>query len=245
METVKKNQLGKLREHHKRMGGLHHAYLFDHSTEETHAELLEFLESDLGMATSGNPDFWCVAYESFGIDNARELGERASRIALGVRKVFVIETCFITVQAQNALLKVLEEPSSTTHFFILMPNADILLPTVASRLMRIEIGHGSSSREVIDERVRSFLAQDTAKRIAFLKTAFLKTPQQLKDKKAAILFINALEKDIYSRSVSGIISVKIAESLKEIELCRKYMYDTSVSMKILLEHLALTLPKYE
>ncbi|TSC73595.1 MAG: hypothetical protein G01um101448_681 [Parcubacteria group bacterium Gr01-1014_48] len=230
-----------LREHYERRGGLHHAYLLDRSTARTRGELFTFFESDLGMATSGNPDIWSASFESFGIDDARELGERASRSPLGDRKIFIIEMQFITVQAQNALLKVLEDPVKDTHFFFLMPSAsaDILLPTVLSRLMRI--GGAGCAEQVVDDRVRSFLAYDRAKRIAFLKTA----PEILEDKKAAVTFINSLEELVYSKARGAAVPSEIAQSLEEIELCRGYMYDTSGSMKILLEHLALVLPVFE
>ncbi len=243
MEIAKNNQLEKLREHYGRMGGLHHAYVFNRSTAETHIALLEFLERDLGMSISGNPDILSVSYETLGIDDAREIGERASRKALGDRKIFLIDTYFITVQAQNALLKVLEEPSPTTHFFILMPNADILLPTVTSRLMRIEINAGEAE-SVANEGTRSFLAQNAGERMAFLKV-FLKSVTEEKDKRPGILFVDGLEEYIYAKAIGGRGLPHIAEALEEIELCRKYMYDTSASMKILLEHLASVLPRYE
>ncbi len=56
-------------------------------------------------------------------------------------KVYIIEQSdTMTVQAQNALLKFLEEPPAQVYFFLLCENASLLLPTVRSRvqLLRTE-----------------------------------------------------------------------------------------------------------
>ena len=230
------NQIQKVREHYLRNGGLHHAYLIEGGTKDTCVSIIDFLAENLGMARAGNPDLWSASFESFGIDDARDLSERASRAPFGERKVFIVQMQFITVQAQNALLKVLEEPTDNTHFFILMPNADILLPTVLSRLMRIR--EESTFRPAVDQRIHLFLAQDTSKRMAFLKNA-----PEIKDKGAAVVFINALERALYTKSVQAASLVECAQGFEEIALCRGYIYDSSASVKMLLEHLALLLPQ--
>lgn len=53
-----------------------------------------------------------------GVDDAREIKEIASRLALtGKHKIIVIdEAHMLSKQAWNALLKVIEEPNSKTHF---------------------------------------------------------------------------------------------------------------------------------
>ncbi len=57
-------------------------------------------------------------------------------------KAYIIENCEkMTVQAQNAFLKLLEEPTPDVYFFLLAENASALLPTVRSRapVLRMEI----------------------------------------------------------------------------------------------------------
>ncbi len=49
-------------------------------------------------------------------------------------KAYLFEECeTMTVQAQNALLKLLEEPPQNVYFFLMCENASALLPTVRSR----------------------------------------------------------------------------------------------------------------
>ncbi len=60
--------------------------------------------------------------------------------AVGNRRVFIIERAeTITVQAQNALLKILEEPPAGTVFLLLTDSADKLLPTVRSRCVILNL----------------------------------------------------------------------------------------------------------
>ena len=77
--------------------------------------------------------FWVRTYERFGIDEAREL------IALASLKNFAAATFFagassITSEAQQALLKLLEEPQEGTTFIFLVPHG-ALIATLKSRML--------------------------------------------------------------------------------------------------------------
>src|SRR3989344_2870720 len=79
--------------------------------------LFNILEKNLDFKTQGNPDFLLMEVESFGIDDARSLGKWAiGKALLGEIKVCFIKTKSITPEAQNALLKILEEPTLGTYF---------------------------------------------------------------------------------------------------------------------------------
>ncbi len=110
----------------------HHAYLLIGNKE--FSSLIEYLKSKI--AIHGNPDFFERSYASLGIDDAREIKTLAGTrpILEGGKKIFVLQVNAITVEAQNALLKLLEEPPAYAHFFIIVPSAHLLLPTVKSRM---------------------------------------------------------------------------------------------------------------
>lgn len=93
------------------------------------------------------PDFHVTApadgKKTIGIDDVRAI-RRAAYVKPNDLdfKLFVIDGCDkMTVQAQNALLKLLEEPPAATYFFLLCESAAALLPTVRSRapLVRMHI----------------------------------------------------------------------------------------------------------
>ncbi len=61
------------------------------------------------------------------------------------RKVYIIpEADTLNTQAQNALLKALEDPPGHACFILCTPAADALLPTVLSRLVRV---HGAAEED--------------------------------------------------------------------------------------------------
>jgi DNA polymerase-3 subunit delta' len=79
---------------------------------------------------------------SIGIDAVRRVTERVSRRPFeGPHSVvLVLEADLATTEAQNALLKLLEEPPSSTVIVLVTSRADRLLPTILSRCreMRFE-----------------------------------------------------------------------------------------------------------
>lgn len=56
------------------------------------------------------------------------------------RKIFIITAANMMKEAANSLLKVLEEPPSTVHIFILAENPGELLPTIRSRCALVRLG---------------------------------------------------------------------------------------------------------
>ncbi len=56
------------------------------------------------------------------------------------RKIFILTASNMMKEAANSLLKVLEEPPSTVHLFILAENPGELLPTIRSRCALIRLG---------------------------------------------------------------------------------------------------------
>jgi len=60
----------------------------------------------------------------------------------------------LTIEAQNALLKVLEEPPANTIIYVTTPNKDLLLPTILSRCQTITL---KESFELSKDETTSYL----------------------------------------------------------------------------------------
>ncbi|MBK1972166.1 DNA polymerase III subunit delta' [Campylobacter sp. TTU_617] len=70
----------------------------------------------------------------FLLDDARAV-EKESYIAETEEKIIILMAHSFRVEAQNFLLKLLEEPPRNIKFLIVVPSKNLLLPTIKSRLI--------------------------------------------------------------------------------------------------------------
>lgn len=227
---------------------LHHAYLVEGKKEEILDELFEFFKQSLDIAIKGNPDVLHVNFEVFGIDEGRKLKEmQTGKAFTGNRRFFVITTSSFTSEAQNSLLKVFEDPSPNVHFFVIIPSADGILPTLRSRFFIIEHESKYKTKRTHAEKIISaeeFLENSKTSRFAMIKGIV-----EEKEKNKALALLNDMEAELHTKLVDnikasvGVSSKEIAESLEEISRAKQYLYDRSSSVKLILEHLALVLPQ--
>jgi DNA polymerase-3 subunit delta' len=68
----------------------------------------------------------------------REIDGRPFEAA--ARAILIDDAHCMTEQAQNALLKSLEEPPPTSHVFVITPSPQTLLPTIRSRCQTLRLG---------------------------------------------------------------------------------------------------------
>lgn len=213
-------------------GDLHHAYCIEGDFASELPHLVNFFEDELSFETKGNPDFWHEHFETFSIDESRKLKDREDKTSFGGRKIFVLSFRFITREAQNALLKIFEEPTPSTHFFIITPTADILLPTLRSRLvvLKPEI-EGQSEIEI-----EKILKASPADRLNKLKGVI-----EEKDRGSGIEILNEIER-FYSKKDILKLSHEEISFLLEVGKLKKFLFSSGSSVKLVLEHVALTLP---
>ncbi len=91
------------------------------------------------LASGNNPDFIRITHEkptSIGVEDVREQLVEDIQIKPynGKYKVYIIDEAEkMTVQAQNAILKTIEEPPAYSVIIFLTNNVDVFLPTIISR----------------------------------------------------------------------------------------------------------------
>ena len=113
------------------------------------------------QAQSGNhPDIIFVTHEkpgTIGVDDIRKQinGDVAIKPYSGPKKIYIVrEGEKMTVQAQNALLKTLEEPPEYAVILILTDNVNALLPTILSRCVVLNM------KPVKDARIKEYLMEN-------------------------------------------------------------------------------------
>lgn len=206
---------------------MHHANIIL-SDKDCRDSVYEILVKNLNFNVSANPDFLIMEGEPFGIGEARELERWAiGKPLTGENKVCLIITKTITPEAQNALLKVLEEPTAGTYFFINLENLGGLLPTIISRVMILDhiseskTGGGKSKSEI-----SKFLNSKIGDRLAVVRS--LAKKENKNDMKE---FIKNLEEIAYEEKAT-------ANQMKNILTAKIFARARGSSPKVLLEWLS-------
>ena len=112
------------------------------------------------QAEGGNhPDIIRVSHEkpnTIGVEDIRKVtGDIAIKPYSSDKKIYIInEAEKMTVQAQNALLKTLEEPPEYAVILLLTTNVEALLPTIQSRCVLLTM------KPVRDDAVKKFLMEN-------------------------------------------------------------------------------------
>lgn len=196
----------------------HHALLYAGKADEIVAELE--MQFRISFSSVPHSDVWYRSYESFGIDEARELklSAQAKPITLA-HYTFILSVNDMTRESQNALLKLFEDPPTSARFILIVPNDRMLIDTLRSRLSVVN---------------RSAITSESAapKSIA---EAFGHIARITKDKDNA-----AIEEMIEQYERAVILKRENLKKMgKDILLVRSFTSRKGASAKMLLEHLAL------
>lgn len=170
-------------------------------------------------------------YLSFGIDDARDLIGRAHhRPFVGARQRLIVRTNFITLEAQNALLKLVEEPPEGTELVFVVPPDFSVIATLQSRLIITSDETGDSKAD--DSIFTDFLHENYARRFALIESALkqkdLKWPRAMKQG-----LINYLQNNLKDHSTESVLRLNQVVGL---------LLTRGASNKLLLEEVALSLP---
>jgi DNA polymerase III delta prime subunit len=166
-----------------------------------------------------------IVYERMSIDDVRSLIHDASlRPVEAPYRSFVIYTRQILGEAQNALLKLFEEPNEYVVFYFLLPNEDILLPTLRSRL----ILYAQEVDVLVNDVFTAFLGLSYADRLTTIT-------EQLKVENTTWVqdFVRGLSEYAHM--------MKNPKIVRDVLMLEMYINAQGGSKKMLLEHMALTL----
>lgn len=141
--------------------------------------------------------------------------------ASGDKKVYIIDGCeYLNDAAQNALLKTLEEPPKHAIIILIASNSSNLLPTVISRVYKINFSKLSS--EVVDEYIsEKFNTKLDNKIIEFSDGSIGFVLEIINEKltdelnKINELYANMINKDV----------IKCLKQTEEIDFGKKHMLD--------------------
>lgn len=179
-----------------------------------------------------------------GIIEVRKLREIVSLKTFGGggRVIIIHKIDKSSPEAQNALLKILEEPPIYTYIILVTHNVDSILPTIASRCQIIFDKHQQKliKTEKIAEMLSKILSANTGQRILVSKNV-IKTKEEAQIfLEELILFLN--QSLFYKDTQLGLDRKQIVEIINKILAAKSYL-DCNVNFKATLDILFLGFPQ--
>jgi DNA polymerase III delta prime subunit len=218
---------------------LHHAYCILGNSTDVIDELEKFLLKELKFSTVNNPDFWYGEFDVMDVDDGRAIkASHQNKPTAGDKKIFVVSANFITEKAQNAMLKLFEEPRGDTHFFLVIPSLQNIIPTFRSRLFVIDTNETGNS--LINPK--QFIKMPIGERMNAVKEICGSISDEEESKIEIIKFLNSLEIELKKKINFLRTEKEELNMFEEIEKIRQYAGEQSPSLKMLLEHISMTLP---
>lgn len=175
-----------------------------------------------------------TADSSLGIDTIRELTRfLITKPSKPYKLGYLPEAHLLTLPAQHALLKTLEEPPEYASLVLVIPNREALLPAILSRTAIIYL-HPKTSAIILDESAVSFYRKLEASPIAH--RIQLCEVYNTKAKVTELLVTGSYlyQKELSTNPKAAIICKLIHKSLSYLQ--------ANVQPLLALEHVALHIP---
>ncbi len=223
----------------------HHAFVIEAEAEEGIATAEAWLKNELGMEALNNPDIVVMRYGLLSVDDARRVTELAAGAAFaGDTKAVIVSASRAYHEAQNALLKLFEEPPQGAYLFLIMPTLGGLLPTLRSRVQILQNTEKKNttiygSNPIAEE----FMKATKEKRSAVIKklASGKDEEERRENREEALAIMNGIEASIYQKG--GFTKPPLAALLSDIAELRGHLHDRSAPVRMILEHLSLVIPK--
>jgi len=225
----------------------HHAYLYIGARGLGLRGWRAIEAQNLGTEGAAQPELPVLSSEGlFPIDHARRIATFESQAPVhGDRKLIVIAAGRLFPPAQNALLKLFEEPSDGTTLILIVPAMGMLLPTLRSRLIELPREQGT-----IDEAAQVFLAASSLEREKIIAKLVARVKSDKDDEKQAarmdaIHLCEGLMQAAYAEmeNVKGEEKESLTAFLRDLDRFMPILHTSSAPLKLIFEHLLIVMPE--
>lgn len=223
--------------------GMAHAFFHAGDREAGIAAARAYARAELGLSGDNNPDIVVFRYGLFSVDDARKVIRLADQRAVtGDAKLIVIAAERLFHEAQNALLKLFEEPPPGTTLALVIPSAGVLLPTLRSRLLPLE----GEWKDVSDE-ARAFLHASAAEREKMIAKLLDRAKSDKDEEKQAargeaLRLAEGLAAASYAAwQEKGSDDIRLF--MGDLDRFIPILHERSAPLKLIFEHILLTTPK--
>lgn len=218
-----------------------HSYFYPGNREDGIAAALRHASDILGLSVENNPDVIVFRYGLFSVEDARKVIQLAEQSAMGAAKLIVIAPERIFHEAQNALLKLFEEPPVGTTLVLVVPSPGVLLGTLRSRMLPLE-----RSDTTLPEIVRDFLAARAPEREKMVAKLLERTKSDKEEEKQAARgdalrlaegLMRAAQQSLLTKEQKA-----VRDFVRDLERFIPILHERSAPLKLMFEHILLTVP---
>lgn len=216
-----------------------------HRKQEALILAAQFLKSK-GESFLKSPDLKIVETQeksSISIETSREIKEflKNKPFQSPAKVVLILEAPLLTIEAQNALLKTLEEPPAHSFIILTTSHEKLLLPTIVSRCLikRIRTEIEAAEPTETSNQLESLLNSTYAQRLDFIEKndkVYSKREEIIKLIDAYLIF---LENNLPSATKTNELKLIVDELLN----LKKELLESPVNPRHLLEICFLNLPE--
>ena len=222
---------------------MHHAYCIAAPYACVDA-VCEHIASLCDVALTGNPDVLIMRTPALNAEDARKVVHVAGESAFvsSAKKIIILAFSTITIEAQNILLKTLEEPPHNTYLFLITPLSDTLLPTVLSRCVKVRVTEDTPciATEQSAEST-AFVAASPKERLNII-ARIQKRKNHAENKALFLEILHALESEqhMHMPPVQDIQALHTwADGMRAIWNAKRYLQEKGAMSKMLMESVAL------
>ncbi len=167
-------------------------------------------------------------FANFGINDARNLIEKSYLLPnSGSYRLNLVVFDQITREAEQALLKITEEPPQTTKFVFIIPRRLNLLPTLLSRFVTVSLGEPDEQKDSLETFLELTIGE---------KLELVTKKQDSKDQ----LWLEEIRSGLQKFLVKNLKKLDVSD-VQALNFVLSNLGKRGSSNKMLLEELALTL----
>lgn len=202
---------------------------------------------------SPEPDLFLIQREErkqVGIERIRKLERYLSLKAYGgkTKRAIILEAQNLTKEAQNALLKTLEEPPASSLIVLTASHLSLLLPTVISRCQIKKLGEENEvdlqSREYrkAREKFLALIPASRGERLAWAERNKKQISDRDEAKELLSFWLAALRETLLETNRKEGVGERGTEAAKEGLRLFRLLSETNLSPRLALEYFLLQLP---
>src|SRR3989338_1310581 len=156
------------------------------------------------------------------------------------KSIVIIATSFAQHEAQNSLLKAIEEPTIGTHYIFCVPTRDTFFQTIQSRC--VIISQSDSDKNISSEgkiNLGDFLSLSYQERLDLIKKESKDKDEDGWTHEDILTLIHQLEEYFHKTHSVG----SMQDTFRVLETMRGYLVSPSASIGMIMDMIALSVPQ--